>query len=83
MKIFLYIFIALWLFMLVRTWVAYRNRKRIIDAIFHYHISSPNNRAVDYEDIEHYLKTFFRFYDFGCKHIVPKDKFKIIESYLK
>jgi len=38
---------------------------------------------VDYYDMEPYEKTLLRFWDWGYKHILPPDKFKVIEPFLK
>ena len=38
---------------------------------------------VEYRDMEDYNKTFWRFWDWGYTRILPKDKFEIIEPYIK
>lgn len=38
---------------------------------------------VEYGDMEDYNKTFWRFWDWGYTRILPKDKFEIIEPYIK
>lgn len=71
------------LFFLVRNLIVYRNYIKIIDAIFKYRVESFTNNSVSYYHMENYLKTFLRFWDFGYKHILPEEKYKIIEPYLK
>ena len=46
-------------------------------------ITNGTDHDCDYTDMEHYLLTFFRAYDFGYTNILPKDKYKIIEPYIK
>lgn len=38
---------------------------------------------VEYKDEEHYMKTFYRLWDWGYTRILPKDKFEIIKPYIK
>ena len=38
---------------------------------------------VKYNDAENYIKTVFRFWDWGYTRILPKDKFEIIKPYIK
>lgn len=38
---------------------------------------------VEIADMEDYNATFKRWYDWGYKHIIPKDKFEIIKPYMK
>lgn len=74
------------IFFIVKNNITFNNRNMILDAIFAYRtdcIIQRVNAVVDYKDMEDYNKTLFRFYDFGYKHILPEDKFKIIEPYLK
>ena len=75
----------IFVFLLIRNEVAFRNRRKIGDAIFLYQIqcvTMDEPILVDYDDIEHYDHTMFRFWDFGCSHILPKEKFELIEPYL-
>lgn len=71
------------LFFLVRNLIVYRNYIKIIDAIFKYRIESFTNNSVSYYHMESYLKILLRFLAFGYKHILPEEKYKIIEPYLK
>ena len=64
----------------------YKNHKIIIDAIHLYLIYSIHNGErieVTYDDMEDYDTTFRCVTDWGYKHILPNDKFKIIEPYIK
>ena len=71
------------LFFLVRNLIVYCNHIKIIDAIFKHRIESFTNNSVSYYHMESYLKTSLRFWDFGCKHILPEEKYKVIEPYLQ
>lgn len=74
------------IFLAIKNHTTFKNRIMILDAILAYRTDCAIqyvNAVVDYEDMEDYNKTLFRFYDFGYKHILPEDKFKIIEPYLK
>ena len=39
--------------------------------------------SVEYKDMEDYMTTFWRLWDWGYKRILPIDKFKIIEPYIE
>lgn len=70
-----YISIALWLTVLVRNEVAYRNRRRIGNALLRYHfhcIETKQPMLVGYSDCEDYFATMIRIWDFGCTHILPE-----------
>ena len=70
----------------------FKSRIIIINAIYRYQTErlenehmcgTPVKDEVDYCDMEPYEKTFNRFYDWGYKRILPKDKFKIIEPFIE
>lgn len=77
------------LFMLFKNNNTYKNLMKISDAIYIYQIRSLINDAdkssleVDYYDMRPYEYVLFRFWDFGYKHILPEEKFKLIEPYIK
>lgn len=69
----------------IRNEVAYQNRSKILDAIYLYQLDLLDTgkvSQVDYEDMESYDRTVFRIFDFGCRHILPEEKFALIEPYL-
>lgn len=37
---------------------------------------------VGYDDMAGYCKTLFRFWDWGYKNILPKDKYELIKAYI-
>lgn len=79
--------IALGVFLHRRNYSTYKNHGIIINAIHaykSYQIKHGNysNLEVDYEDIEHYNKTFMRMWDWGYTRILPPEKFKIIEPFI-
>ena len=74
------------LFMLFKNENAFRNMEKIIDAIYIYQLkclTDGSSMAVDYYDMRSYGHVLFRFWDFGYKHILPEEKFKLIEAYIK
>ena len=69
----------------IRNCVTYINHRKIIFAICNYQIDCIDNEIpyiVDYDDMESYEKTMCRFWDFGCEHILPKEKFELVKPYL-
>lgn len=80
------IFMALCIVMLIKNEVTYRQRKKILKAIKEYENMCYKHGEisnVDFEDIENYDSTLFRIWDWGYTRILPKDKFEIIEPYIK
>lgn len=77
------------LFLLFKNNNAYKNLMKISDAIYIYQVRSLINDAnkssleVDYCDMRPYEYVLLRFWDFGYKHILPEEKFKLIEPYIK
>ena len=80
------------LFVSVRNNVAYRNRCKIIDAIYDYgtylirdkyDLETPIKTKLIYDKMESYYKTMIRFWDFGCKRILPKQEFDKIKDFIK
>lgn len=74
------------LFMLFKNENTFRNMEKIIDAIYIYQLeclTDNSSTAVDYYDMRSYERVLFRFWDFGYKHILPEEKFKLIEAYIK
>ena len=40
------------------------------------------SEAISYDDMEAPNKTFWRFWDWGHKHILPKEKYELIKNYI-
>ena len=58
----------------------------ITDAILNYRIDCLENRRVmdvDFSDMEPMWKTFLRFWDWGCTHILPKEKYLLVKTWIK
>ena len=73
---------------MIKSGIDLHNNFIIIDAITDYKIASIYDSSIDgclveYEDIEDQWKTLLRFWDWGYKRILPKDKIEIIKPYLK
>lgn len=62
---------------------------RISNAIYLYNMDMLHRGKykemdlVDYADMKPYLKVLFNLFDWGYKYILPKDKFELIEKYIK
>lgn len=72
--------------LLFKTHNTYNKRSIILDAILAYQLSLPrvpyDSTEVKFEDMESFDDTFYRLFDWGYKHILPPDKFKIIEPFI-
>lgn len=65
--------------------LVFRNRLIIIRAISRYRLANPdkaNKYEVDYTDMRGRRGIYFRFWDHGYKHILPRRKYAIIEPYI-
>ena len=40
------------------------------------------DKAWPYDSVELGFPTMCRFWDFGCEHILPKEKFELVKPYL-
>lgn len=72
-------------FMLLKNKNTFINHTTIVRAIYLYqtdNIKLGRASLVDYSDMEEYERTFSRFYDWGYKNILPKEKFDIIKDYI-
>lgn len=76
----------------VKNFITKWHHDRISESIHQYRRNVIDNHdyrtgyatfQVGYNDMEAYEKTLFRFWDWSDKHILSKDKFAIIEPYLK
>lgn len=71
---------------LIKNDTTFNNRLIIISAISAYHDHCLTHRIdwdVDFCDMEDYDDTYKRFWDFGYKRILPKDKFDIVKPFIK
>jgi hypothetical protein len=71
--------------MLIKNEITFRNQKTIADAI-----SKFANETEEFDkalcllhNMEHYVKTLCRLWDFGCKNILPKEDYELIKPYIK
>ena len=88
--IFVFIIYFALIYFLVKNFVTYHWHKLITNAIFLYHVDCESSLEIDlrekivsYNDEEPYDSTLFRFWDWGYKRILPKEKYRIIEPYIK
>lgn len=76
-------------YILVKNFNTYDACEKISGAIYAYHMDMlyhdkyKEMDLVDYDDMKDYLKVLFNLFDWGYKHILPKDKFELIEKYIK
>lgn len=66
----------------------FNNYDRIAMAIYYHNIAEiwkgHKENVIDYwEVMEPYGKTYRRWWDWGCRHIVDDDTYKLIEPYLE
>lgn len=84
------LFFVMAIIFLIKNFITYHWHTLIVDAIFWYYVDCESSLEIDlreklvcYNDLESYDATLFRFWDWGYKHILPKEKFEIIEPYIK
>ena len=67
--------------------ITYKNLKIISDAIYRYNISMIKDERYDelisYDDNKSCEKTFLNIFDWGYKHLLPKDTYMLIEPFIK
>lgn len=87
----MYIFITVLLSAILYMWLAFEkmdnafnNHNKILKAIETYAIATDNcDMALGMlEMMEDYHKTVWRFWDWGCKNILPKGYFEILKPYI-
>ena len=73
-------------FLCLKIHATFAMRELVEDAIFEYRLDYriDNNMepVVGYTDMESFEYTLFRFWDLSYKHILPKEKLAVIESYI-
>ena len=84
------VFILFCITLLIKNFVTSLNRKIILDAIYEYRRNAIEmgtykiaKTLVVYDDIENYYTTLLRIWDWGFKHILPPEKFELIEPFIK
>lgn len=76
------------IYLTIKTRNAYKNQKKIMDAIYLYGVDTMkkygrNHFQVSFDDMESYNDTLYRFWDWGYTRILPKEKFEIIKPYIQ
>lgn len=81
----LFLFVLYQIWTLIRFEAAYRNHNKVLDAAYEYVCDTKNYemgiRILD--KMETMEETARRWNDFGCKNIVPKVYYELIEPYIK
>lgn len=70
---------------MIRYEIAYRNHHKILDAVYHYAITQPDGHIIFLKitgAMESLEQTANRWLDFGCKNILPRVYYKLIEPYI-
>ena len=70
----------------IKAEITYKNHCKVIRAICGYRaICKATNRkpVVSIEDMMDYEESAKRIFDWGCKHILPKDKFELIKPFME
>ena len=76
----IYIFLII---LAVKNEVTFYNRQKVLKAIYLYQNNNFKKHIdVDYDDMEDYDKTLYRWYDWSYKNILPKDKLEIIKPFM-
>lgn len=78
--------IAIFVYLFFKNDNTYNQQIKILAAIRDYGIDcihKGKQPMVDYDDVEKYDSTLYRFWDWGYKNILPKEKYEIIKSYIK
>lgn len=74
-------------FIVIKNIITRRNFDIISNAIHTYNTDviwkKIDGERMSYDDMAGYCKTLFRFWDFGYKNILPKDKYELIKKYIK
>ena len=71
--------------LLVRVEIAYNNHHKILDAAYKYAVTKYNGHEIFIRitnAMESIDRTAYRWFDFGCKNILPKEYYKMIEPYI-
>lgn len=83
-------FIVITLFILIydvlKNKNTYAKHMIILDAIFDYRLHCFNENiepSVNFDDMEGYYITFFKFWDWGYKNILSKEKYVIVKDYIE
>lgn len=70
----------------IKAEVTCNNHCKIINAIRAYHINcviTQRKPVVSSKDMMDYEQSVKRIFDWGCKHILPKDKFELIKPFME
>lgn len=82
----LVVMLALVIVIMIKNEVTYHHHMMILKAIKKYQnvcFNYEKKNDVDYDDMENYVVTLWRLWDWGYTRILPKDKFEIIKPYIK
>lgn len=69
----------------IKTEMTFKRHMKVIDAIAAYRslsIFGGNKPKVEFDDMYSYDYTLFCIWDWGYKHVLPKDKYELIKDYI-
>ena len=84
--IILLVMLAVGIFLVAKNENAYRNQSIISYAIYLYRLDMlhhDSEHEVDFDDVESYMATFTRLWDWGYTRILPLEKYEIIKPYIE
>ena len=71
----------------IKTLITYKNMMIISDSIYRYNLSMIEDERYDelisYDDIKSLDKALFNIFDWGYKDLLPKDKYVLVEPFIK
>ena len=72
-------------FFWVKNEVTFKNREKILDAIYDYCEDTCDfgHVILMIDNMESYDETLWRLRDFGCENILPRDDYKLIKPYIR
>lgn len=75
------------IFLLIKNNITFNNRELMREAIYLYltdeSVDTESTMWIYFDDMESYEETLYRLWDFGYKHILPKEKYEIIKPYIE
>lgn len=71
--------------MTIKNEITFKRRMKVLNAITAYRslsIFGGNKPKVEFDDMYSYDYTFYCIWDWGYKHILPKNKYELIKDYI-
>lgn len=84
--IILFVMLAVGIFLVAKNENTYQKQMIVSYAIYLYRLDMlhhDSEHEVDFDDIESYMATFTRLWDWGYTRILPPEKYEIIKPYIE